>query len=109
MCLPAHYNWRVLSSAYRISGIQFVRSPCSYKRLLVCLRLGEYAEARMRMTNSSIDHCRRKGDFMSDTAASQGFQPPQPGAEHAVFKKDVGTWDAAVEIRLAPGVPAQTS
>lgn len=37
------------------------------------------------------------------------FQIPQAGAEHAVFQKDVGTWDAQVEVRMAPGAPPQSS
>jgi hypothetical protein len=34
------------------------------------------------------------------------FSPPRPGPEHAVFEKDVGTWDATIEVRQ-PGVPVQ--
>jgi hypothetical protein len=39
----------------------------------------------------------------------QAFHPPQPGAEHAVFQKDVGTWEAEVEVRPGPGAPPQRS
>jgi hypothetical protein len=42
---------------------------------------------------------------MSDAPA---FQPPAPGPEHRVFQKDVGTWDAEIEIR-AFGAPAEKS
>jgi len=34
--------------------------------------------------------------------------PPKPGPEHAVLQKDVGTWDASVEI-YAPGKPPAVS
>lgn len=37
------------------------------------------------------------------------FQVPQAGAEHAVFQKDVGTWDAQVEVRPGAGVAPQSS
>ena len=41
--------------------------------------------------------------------ADQIPQLPPPPPELAVFQKDVGTWDAEVEIRPAPGAPAQLS
>jgi hypothetical protein len=41
--------------------------------------------------------------------SQQGFQLPQAGVEHAVFQKDVGTWDAQVEVHPAPGAPPQLS
>ena len=34
---------------------------------------------------------------------------PQPGPEHEMLKKDVGTWDATVETFMAPGAPAAVS
>jgi hypothetical protein len=34
---------------------------------------------------------------------------PKPGPEHALFKLDVGTWDAVVETTTAPGAPAMKS
>ncbi len=34
---------------------------------------------------------------------------PQPGPEHEMLKKDVGTWDASVEAFMAPGAPAMVS
>ncbi len=46
--------------------------------------------------------------------AAQAPTPPQPppmpkpGPEHALFKEDEGTWDAAVEI-FVPGQPPMTS
>jgi hypothetical protein len=46
---------------------------------------------------------------MAKTATQQEFQPPQPGREHEIFLKDVGTWDATVEIRLTPGGAPQVS
>jgi Protein of unknown function (DUF1579) len=33
------------------------------------------------------------------------FTPPVPGSEHKVFEKDVGTWDADVEVRMFGGPP----
>jgi hypothetical protein len=30
---------------------------------------------------------------------------PQPGPEHEVLKRDVGTWDVTLEITPAPGMP----
>jgi hypothetical protein len=34
---------------------------------------------------------------------------PQPGPEHEMLKKDVGTWDATVEFFMAPGAPPAVS
>jgi hypothetical protein len=34
---------------------------------------------------------------------------PQPGPEHAMLKKDVGTWDATVEMFMKPGEPPTVS
>jgi len=34
---------------------------------------------------------------------------PTPGPEHAMLKKDVGTWDATVETFMAPGTPPSVS
>jgi len=34
---------------------------------------------------------------------------PQPGPEHELLKKDVGTWDATVEMFMAPGAPPSVS
>jgi hypothetical protein len=33
--------------------------------------------------------------------------PPKPGPEHEVFKKDVGTWDATVEMMMPPEPPSK--
>lgn len=39
----------------------------------------------------------------------QGMPPmPKPGPEHQIFKDDVGTWDAVVEVFM-PGAPPMTS
>ena len=46
---------------------------------------------------------------VSQAAAQQAPPMPKPGPEHAVFKMDVGTWDAAVEMVQAPGAPPATS
>jgi hypothetical protein len=42
-------------------------------------------------------------------ASAQMPPPPKPGPEHAVFKMDVGTWDAVVETMQAPGAPPAKS
>jgi hypothetical protein len=43
-------------------------------------------------------------------ALAQGPPPtPKPGPEHEHLKKDVGKWDAVVEMFEEPGKPAQTS
>jgi hypothetical protein len=45
-------------------------------------------------------------------AYSRGGQAPpmpKPGPEHEVFKMDVGTWDAVVELTPGPGAPPMTS
>ena len=42
-------------------------------------------------------------------AAQQAPPMPKPGPEHALFKIDVGTWDAVVEASPGPGVPPATS
>jgi hypothetical protein len=42
-------------------------------------------------------------------AAQQAPPMPKPGPEHEVFKMDVGTWDAVVEMSPGPGMPAQKS
>jgi hypothetical protein len=41
-------------------------------------------------------------------ALAQGPPVPQPGPEHEMLKKDVGTWDATVEM-LMPGAPPSES
>jgi hypothetical protein len=43
------------------------------------------------------------------TASAQMPAPAQPGPEHAFLKKDVGTWDATVEMNGPPGTPAMVS
>jgi hypothetical protein len=43
------------------------------------------------------------------TAFAQMPAPAQPGPEHAILKKDVGTWDATVEMSGPPGTPAMVS
>ena len=42
-------------------------------------------------------------------AAQQAPPIPKPGPEHALFKIDVGTWDAVVEASQGPGAPPATS
>jgi hypothetical protein len=44
-------------------------------------------------------------------AAAAGAQEappmPKPGPEHEMLKKDVGTWDATVEMMMPPGPPSK--
>jgi len=42
-------------------------------------------------------------------SAQQPPPMPTPGPEHAVFKMDVGTWDAVVEASPIPGAPPAKS
>ena len=43
-------------------------------------------------------------------AAQQGMPAaPKPGPEQAILKQDEGTWDATVEMFMAPGAPPMTS
>jgi hypothetical protein len=44
------------------------------------------------------------------TGAPPGMPPmPKPGPEHDLFKEDVGTWDAIVEVYMQPGAPPMKS
>ena len=45
----------------------------------------------------------------SSVALAQMPPMPQPGPEHEMLKKDVGTWDATVEMFMAPGAPPSVS
>jgi uncharacterized protein DUF1579 len=38
-------------------------------------------------------------------SAQEGPPMPTPGPEHELLKKDVGTWDATVEMLMPPGAP----
>ena len=40
-------------------------------------------------------------------AAAQDFQLPQPGPEHELLKKEVGTWDATVEMMMGAAPPTK--
>ena len=44
------------------------------------------------------------------SAGAQEMPPvPKPGPEHELFKNDAGTWDAVVEMTMAPGAPPMKS
>lgn len=46
----------------------------------------------------------------SPPSAPNHTPPPfAPGEEHHVFQKDVGVWDAEIEVRPTPGAPPQRS
>ena len=42
-------------------------------------------------------------------ALAQAPPVPQPGPEHEMLKKDVGTWDATVEMFMGPPAARQRS
>jgi uncharacterized protein DUF1579 len=42
-------------------------------------------------------------------ARAQMPEMPKPGPEHELFKKDVGTWDATVEILMPPAPPSKAT
>jgi hypothetical protein len=42
-------------------------------------------------------------------AAAQEMPMPKPGPEHKVLEMDAGTWDATVEMWMAPGTPPTVS
>lgn len=44
-----------------------------------------------------------------DAAAAPDVPMAKPGPEHALLARDVGVWDATVEMRMAPGDKAQVS
>jgi Protein of unknown function (DUF1579) len=39
--------------------------------------------------------------------AQDMFEMPKPGPEHELLKKDVGTWDATVEMLMPPAPPSK--
>ena len=45
----------------------------------------------------------------SSLALAQMPPMPTPGPEHEILKKDLGTWDATVEMFAAPGSPPSVS
>ncbi len=49
------------------------------------------------------------GVLVSSPVLAQAPSMPQPGPEHEMLKKDVGTWDATVEMFTAPGAPPSVS
>jgi hypothetical protein len=46
---------------------------------------------------------------LAATAAAQEMPMPKPGPEHKVLAMDEGTWDAKVEMFMAPGQPPMVS
>jgi hypothetical protein len=49
------------------------------------------------------------GILLTTGALAQGPPLPKPGPEHEVFKSDLGTWDATVDMGAGPGQPAMSS
>jgi hypothetical protein len=46
---------------------------------------------------------------LATPALAQMPPMPTPGPEHEMLRKDVGTWDATVEMFMAPGAPPEVS
>ncbi len=46
---------------------------------------------------------------LAGAAVAQDMPMPKPGPEHKVLEMDAGTWDATVEMSMAPGAPPMTS
>jgi hypothetical protein len=46
---------------------------------------------------------------LAGAGAAYAQQAPQPGPEHAILAQDAGTWDATVEMTMAPGQPPTVS
>lgn len=58
--------------------------------------------------------CLVAGPAAADQKKEAAAPPPdmpmaKPGPEHALLARDVGTWDATVEMRMAPGDKPQAS
>jgi hypothetical protein len=49
------------------------------------------------------------GVLLGGAAAAQEMPMPKPGPEHKVLEMDAGTWDATVEMSMAPGTPPSVS
>lgn len=46
---------------------------------------------------------------LAGAALAQDMPMPKPGPEHKVLEMDAGTWDATVEVSMAPGQPPMVS
>lgn len=49
------------------------------------------------------------GLVFAGSVIAQEMQMPKPGPEHKLFQMDAGTWDATVEMFMAPGAPPMVS
>lgn len=49
------------------------------------------------------------GVMLAGYATAQEMPMPKPGPEHKLLELDAGTWDATVEMFMAPGAPPTTS
>jgi hypothetical protein len=47
--------------------------------------------------------------WMPGSAIAQEMPMLKPGPEHKVLEMDAGTWDATVEMKMAPGAPPMVS
>ena len=44
-----------------------------------------------------------------NASAQEEYTPPKPSEQHAILKKDVGTWDAEIKMWTAPGTEPMVS
>jgi hypothetical protein len=59
---------------------------------------------------TSLTFCSVLAAGLPHASAQQAPPPtPKPGPEHAIFKLDLGTWDAVVEATQGPGAPPAKS
>jgi uncharacterized protein DUF1579 len=64
----------------------------------------------MKLTKMALAAALAAVSLAGPVAAQEGMPPtPKPGPEHMIFKEDAGTWDATVEMFMAPGAPPTTS
>lgn len=47
--------------------------------------------------------------WLSSPAVAQEMPVPKPGPEHKLLEQDAGTWDATLEMFMAPGAPPMVS
>jgi hypothetical protein len=65
----------------------------------------------MRHHRSSLAALAAAGLLLAASPSSAQEMPPlpKPGPEHQLFQKDAGTWDATIEMFMAPGTDPMVS
>jgi len=64
----------------------------------------------MRTTRAALALAASVLILAAGTVVAQESMPmPKPGPEHKLFQEDAGTWDATVEMFMAPGAPPMVS